>query len=388
METKPLQKEENEKFNWEIPQNFTINKKIKSQSRSKIYSHEEYAENLYELYTGYSQENFKSSKDLVDGEIYKCRISSINENFALAYTPTGQTIFIDLKKERKDAQKLNIQGLDFTINSQIEAITRKINETYYGSIVECYAKGLKNEFFEQIKLASVAYPAKIESINKGGYFVDISGVKCFLPGSLAAANKITDFESYIGKTVHVMIDGYVPLKDIFVVSHKKYLSNIMGQRIQELSLIKKYTGTVTGNSHFGLFIEWDEIFTGLIHKSEFEGEKINGFSQGDKVEFYVKEIKEDNKITLSFNPPSEKTIKIYKLKEDLDNGELNPLGATVKRKKSGCLVEIPEFDVLAMIPPDKMSQEIRDLDQGDRISVLIYEIEPNTGRIFAKPHNV
>jgi ribosomal protein S1 len=388
METKSLQKEGNENFNWEIPQNFTINKKIKAESHSKIYSHEEYAENLYELYSVSNGGKLESSKDLIDGEVYKCRISSINEDSALAYTQSGQTIFIDLKKERKEAQKLNLHDLDFTVHSQIEVISRKINGTYYGSIVECYSKGLRNEFFDQIKLASVAYPAKIESINKGGYFVDISGVKCFLPGSLAAANKITDFESYIGKTIHVMIDGYVPVKDIFVVSHKKYLANVMGQKIQELTLIEKYEGTVTGNSTFGLFVEWDEIFTGLIHKSEFDGEKANEFSQGDKIEFYVKEIKEDNKITLSFNPPSEKTIKIYKLKEELDNGTLEPIAAIIKRKKSGCLVEIPEFDLIAMIPSDKMTQEIRESDQGDRIAISIYEIEAVTGKIFAKPHNV
>ena len=37
-----------------------------------------------------------------------------------------------------------------------------------------------------------------------------------------------------------MIDGYVPQKDIFVVSYKKYLQKIMDDKIQELDLTKKY----------------------------------------------------------------------------------------------------------------------------------------------------
>lgn len=377
-----------ESFNWEETSKFSVNKKIKTKEKAKVFSKESYASDLYELYSNSVLNKNTTSKDLVDGQIYTCKILSLNETSALACTDSGQTIFIDIKKEIKDAHRLDIQGLDFVIKSEMEVIVKKINGTYYGSVIECYVKGLKEEFFEQIKLASVAYPAKIESINKGGYLVDISGIKCFLPGSLAAANKITDFESYIGKTVHVMIDGYVPVKEVFVVSHKKYLKTIMERKIQDLDLTKKYKGTVTGNSSFGLFIEWDEIYTGLIHKSEFENEVIDGVSQGTEVEFYVKEIKEGNKITLSFNPPSEKTLNIYKIKESLDKGESIEAAGIIKRKKFGCLIEVQEFNLLAMILPEHMTDEVRNLEQGDRISVVIYRVEPLEGKIFTKPLNV
>jgi len=388
MEKISLSKEEKETFNWESSAGLSVNKKIKTPNHIKVYSHEDYASALYALYFGSNPEHLDSSKDLVEGEIYKCKISSINEDSALAYTSSGQTIFIDLKKERKDAQRLNIQGIDFAVSSHVEAIVRGINGTYYGSIVECYVQGLKSEFFEQIKAASVAYPAKIESINKGGYLVDISGVKCFLPGSLAAANKITDFESYLGKTIYVMIDGYVPGKDIFVVSYKKYLSKIMDQKIQELDLTKKYKGCVTGSSPFGLFVEWEDVYTGLIHKTEFENEIIQGFKPGDEIEFYVKEVKEDNKLTLTFGSPLEKTLRIYQIKEEIENGTISPMAAVVKRKKSGCLVEVPELGLMAMIPQDKITLDLKNVKSGDRIAILIYEVDPVMGKIFAKPSNV
>ena len=247
---------------------------------------------------------------------------------------------------------------------------------------------MKAEFFDQIKEASVAYPARIESINKGGYLVDISGIKCFLPGSLAAANKITDFESYLGKTIYVMIDGYVAAKDIFVVSYKKYLSKIISTKIQELDLTKKYKGCVTGSSPFGLFVEWEDVYTGLIHKTEFENEIIEGFSPGDEIEFYVKEVKEDNKLTLSFTAPAEKTLKIYQIKDEVKNGTISPMAAVVKRRKGGCLVEIPEVGLMAMIPQDKMTSELKNSKAGDRIGVLIYDVDPILGKIFAEPSDV
>jgi ribosomal protein S1 len=389
MEKISLLKEETETFNWEIPSGLTVNKTIKTPNHIKIYSHEGYASALYSLYCGTNPGTLEFSKDLEEGKIYKFRISNMTEDSALGYTGSGQTIFIDLKKERKDAVRLNIQGIDFRVSHEFEAIVREINGTYYGSVVECYVQGLKVEFFAQIKEASVAYPAKVESVNKGGFLVDISGVKCFLPGSLAAANKITDFESYLGKTIYVMIDGYVAQKDIFVVSYKKYLSKIMDQKIQELDLTKKYKGCVTGSSPFGLFVEWEDVYTGLIHKTEFEDQIVQGFTPGDEIEFYVKEVKEDNKLTLTFGAPVEKTVKIYEIKEQVENGTIETMAAIIKyKRKNGCLVEVPETGMMAMIPQDKITSDFKNAKPGDRIAILIYEVDPVMGKIFAKPVDV
>ena len=389
MEKISLLKEETETFNWEIPSGLTVNKTIKTPNHIKIYSHEGYASALYSLYCGTNPGTLEFSKDLEEGKIYRFRISNLNETSALGYTDSGQTIFIDLKKERKDAVRLGIEGIDFKVSSEFEAIVREINGTYYGSVVECYVQGLKAEFFAQIKDASVAYPARVESINKGGFLVDISGVKCFLPGSLAAANKITDFESYLGKTIYVMIDGYVAQKDIFVVSFKKYLNKIMDQKIQELDLTKRYKGCVTGSSPFGLFVEWEDVYTGLIHKTEFEDQIVQGFTPGDEIEFYVKEVKEDNKLTLTFGAPVEKTVKIYEIKDQVENGTIETMAAIIKyKRKNGCLVEVPETGMMAMIPQDKITSDFKNAKPGDRIGILIYEVDPVMGKIFAKPVNV
>jgi len=389
MEKISLVKEETDTFNWEIPSGLTVNKSIRTPHHVKLYSHEIYASSLYSLYCGTNPETLQFSKDLEDGKIYKFRISNLNETSALGYTDSGQTIFIDLKKEKKDAARFGIQEIDFKVSSEFEAIVREIGGTYYGSVVECYVQGLKGEFFAQIKEASVAYPARVESINKGGYLVDISGVKCFLPGSLAAANKITDFESYLGKTIYVMIDGYVAQKDIFVVSYKKYLNKIMDQKIQELDLTKKYKGCVTGSSPFGLFVEWEDVYTGLIHKTEFEDQVVQGFNPGDEIEFYVKEVKEDNKLTLTFGAPVEKTVKIYEIKDQIDNGTIETMAAIIKyKRKNGCLVEVPETGMMAMIPQDRLTADLKNAKPGDRIAILIYEVDPVMGKIFAKPVDV
>jgi ribosomal protein S1 len=381
-------------FNWDLLMNGRKpNTKLKGiPSGTKVYCHEPYAQDLLEKYSGYfgvSVTPEELSKDLLDGNVYPCTITTLGENEALAQTKTGQTVYIDLKKERKDADKLKITGISFRPGDTVQARVRKAGGSYVGSVVEYFIHSLRAELFEQIKKESSAYKVKVESINKGGYIVDLSGIKCFLPGSLAAANRITDFESYIGKEIPVMIEGYVDSKDIFIVSYKKYLNKIMESKIQELDLTKKYRGYVTGTSEFGVFVEWEEVYTGLIHKTEFSEETlISSINPGDEIEFYVKEIKDNNRLTLTLEKPLERNVIIHKLDSQIKDGVCEILEAKVKHKrKNGTLVELVEFGLMALIPQDKIGKKEKNLKPGDDLLVMVYEVEPASGKIFAEPVN-
>ena len=380
-------------FNWDVENGRKPNTKLKRiPSGSKVYCHEPYAQELLDAYNNYFGDvsgNMSLSKDLDEGSIYPCKVVSVTETEALAQTSTGQTIYIDLKKERKDADKLKITGISFNPGDVLQAKIRKSGGVYSGSVVEYYIHSIRVELFEQIKKESNAYRVKIESINKGGYIVDLSGIKCFLPGSLAAANRITDFESYIGKELHVMIEGYVEAKDIFIVSYKKYLNKIMESKIQELDLTKKYKGYVTGTSDFGVFVEWEEVYTGLIHKTEFsEDNSITGVNPGDEIEFYVKEIKDNNRLTLTLEKPLERNVIIHDLDKQIKDGTFEPIEAKIKHKrKNGILIDLVEFGLMALIPQERIGKNTKNLKPGDDLLVTVYEVEPASGKIFAEPVN-
>jgi ribosomal protein S1 len=379
---------ENEEFSWDNPNGFKPNKKIKNNHGMTVYCHAEYAEELAEAYNKYSVgldwENL--SKDLIDGKMYPCKVVTLSENEAFAQTDSGQTIFIDLKKERRDMVKLGIDGIDFSVGSTLEAYVRRTNQGYFGSVVEYYIKSLKAELFNQIKKQTSAYTVRVESVNKGGYIVDLCGIKCFMPGSLAAANKITHFESYIGKEIPVMMEGYVEAKDIFIVSYKKYLSRVMEQKIQELDLTRKYKGSVTGTSNFGVFVEWEEIYTGLIHKSEFENDdSLAKLEAGDEIEFYIKEIKENNKLTLTLGKPLEKNVILQDLESNLLEGTIEPMEAVIKHKrKNGVLIEINEIGLMGFMNFDDLSRNDKNLKPGDPIRVIVSGVDTMNGKIFAK----
>jgi len=383
-----MQEIQTEFFNWEIPNKPSHNKAIRRIAKMSVYCHEPYASDLLNVYLGEKTSHTESiSKDLSSGQVYNCKIVSINENTALGQTVSGQTVYIDLKKDLRDSIKFGISGMDMSIGSEVKAYVRKVNDNYLGSVVESYLQSLRSELFEQIKKETSAYTVKIESINKGGYILDLCGIKCFIPGSLSAANKITDFESYIGKEIPVMVEGYVEAKDIFIVSYKKYLSMIMDQKVQELDLTKKYKGIVTGSKSFGVFVEWESVYTGLIHKSEVDGnEKLISLQTGDEVEFYVKEIKDNNKLTLTLEKPLEKNVILQEISNKIAEGTMETVEATVKHKrKNGILIELDSFGFMGFIPSDKFNKKTRNCKSGDSITVKLIAVDTIAGKIFAEP---
>jgi ribosomal protein S1 len=137
-----------------------------------------------------------------------------------------------------------------------------------------------------------------------------------------------------------------------------------------------------------VFVEWEDIYTGLIHKTEFDNQKVNGFRAGDEIEFYIKEVKDDNRLTLTFGQPVDKTLKIYELKKSIDNGENPIFTAKVKHKrKNGALVELEEIGLIAMIPQGRITRDSKNLKSGDQLSVAVYEVDPVMGKIFVEPIN-
>jgi ribosomal protein S1 len=374
-----------EDFDWNLLNGYVVNRKVKTRDGSKVYCHEPYAQDTYNKYINEIGDS-DISKDLTSGHSYECRVVFSNDEYAIAETNGGQSVYIDLVKEFKDAKRLSITGIDFSVGNEIHATVRKVMSTYYGSVVDGFINNTRTEFFEQIEKETLAYKATVKSVNKGGYMVEVQGLECFLPGSLAAANKISDFESYVGKSIYVMIDGYVPQKDIFVVSYKKYLQKIMDDKIQELDLTKKYKGYVTGTSEFGVFVEWEDVYTGLIHKTEFENEVVKGFRPGDEIEFYIKEVKDDNKLTLTFGEPIEKTVKLYDMKREIEeSGPISSMATLKHRRKNGALIELNGMGIMAVIPQARMTREHKSLKTGDKIEVEIYEVDPVMGKLFAKP---
>jgi len=364
----------------------------------KVFSREPYAQDLYEKYTGKNLGVIR--KDLNIGDIVPVtNIFNVRENFIDIEIAGGLTVTIDLTREKK-----LIQVYGYNTPKQFtdalkdrENVKELIGLGLYAYILESvpsikislwqgHLNAVRNEFMQQITNQDKAYKAKIVKANKGGFFVEVQGLEAFMPGSLAAPNKIIDFQSYVGKEIIVMIEDYLKDMNSFIVSYKKYLSHILPIKIQELDLYKKYVGYVTGTSKFGVFIEFDNMFTGLLHVSKMDEQtKIefekNNFKPGDKIEFYISEIAKDNRIILTKENPEQKLKKLeIFILENKDKILESKVAAVMN---FGIIVNVEEFS--GLVPSKEFKKNkimINNFSINDTLNVIFDEFKDN--KLFFK----
>lgn len=322
-------------FNWEIYEDgyngstrLYPNRAIIGNSKNeKCFSREPYAQRLFDIFTNQDSELLK--KDLKKGEFVPITdIFNPDNQFIDVELSGGLISTVDLSREKKFIQAYgysnpkqltdDLKDPDFKRQFLSRNITAYILESTPSvkiSLWQGHLNSVREEFMEQITNPTKAYIAKINEANKGGFFVEVQGIEAFMPGSLAAPNKIIDFQSYVGKEIYVMIEDFLRELNSFIVSHKKYLAHVLPTKIQELDLIEKYEGVITGTSKYGIFIEFDELFTGLLHTSKMDDETKSlfnkrAFKPGDPIEFYISEITKDNRIILTKENPEDKLKKI------------------------------------------------------------------------------
>jgi len=293
-------------FDWNLYQaenafSLKENKSIFKQKgdKSKVYCNLPYAQELYSLYTG----GTKSLKEPNVGDIINGKIVSVNDKSVLININWREEAMIDLTKENKKYLKY-IGGIGDEVEVLIEQVDGR-NSKF--PIMASYSKNIISKTRADIMSAidqNVAYPGTVTELIHGGYFVDIDGVKCFMPGSLGGINKLNDFQSIIGKNLYVVPINYSKEKDYIVVSHREYLKALIPSTMDTLEIGEQYEGTVTGISKHGIFIEFKECLTGLISTSDIPEDQLEKFMQypnGSMIKFYLKNVV-GTRLVLSLKP--------------------------------------------------------------------------------------
>lgn len=287
-----MQKEKNalvlNEFDWDLysdgynGSNLSVNKKIKTdgKGKTKVYSHENYAQDLFDAYIS-KNKTYTPKDEIVNTIMGVVNIRKDGETSIVVDTIGGGSCKIDLNKEKEYIRTFGHS----TVESFVESLS---DEQYKDSLLQTHPvikvlgagrvslwsghlANIEKEFMEQIKNPTSAYYAKVLETNKGGYIVETNGIRCFMPGSMAAAGVISDFSSLIGKVIPVMVVNYMENAG-FVVSFKKYLTTVLPHKVEtELSVNQRVVCKVTGISKNGVFVQFDDkdkepIFTGLIHR--------------------------------------------------------------------------------------------------------------------------
>jgi ribosomal protein S1 len=270
------------------------------------------------------------------------------------------------------------------VGEQVDVLIVDINhDDFYikGSISSLYESMARQNLKTLEEGESVT--ATIKSLNPAGYDIEIShgGVTLpgFMPNTLAGINKLYDPTSIVGQTFEVMIESYAESEGTYIVSRRKYLQTLIPETVKQLEYNVAYDGHVTGTTPFGVFVEFNECLTGMIHKANINPDwanRINEIKPGFEITFYIKEI-----IREKFLP---KLILTQILRETLwdtiKNGQI--IEGTVKDvKQFGTLVNLDE-ETVGLIHTSEMEKLKKRFQSGESIKVKVLSVDRTSRKIF------
>ena len=226
--------------------------------------------------------------------------------------------------------------------------------------------------------------AQIRSLNPAGYDIDIlhDGVTLpgFMPNTLAGINKLHDPNSIVGQELNVMIESYSEQEGTYIVSRRKYLKTLIPSAVEELQTHTVYEGHVTGTTPFGVFVEFNECLTGMIHKANITPEwsdRISDIKPGMGINFYVKETTKDKNgefkiiLTQVLRESLWDTIKIGQVIE----------GRVRDNKPFGTLVTLDD-ETMGLIHSSEMEKIGRKFQADQDLKVKVLAVDRSNRKIF------
>jgi len=266
------------------------------------------------------------------------------------------------------------------VGDSIEIYIRKVDNNNFsidGSIAELYETAA-HESLKSLEEDAIVI-ALVKNINPAGYDLDIvhDGVTFagFMPNTLAGINKLYDPESIVGKNLEVMIESYSKDEGTYIVSRRKYLKTLIPDAISKLQTGEVYRGNVTGTTPFGIFVEFNDCLTGMIHKANVHPdwqEKLTEVRPGFEIEFYVKEIIKD-KIILT-------QILRETLWDTIKNGQV--LDGKIKDvKQFGVLVSLDE-ETMGLIHTSEVEKIGKKFQSGQDVKIKVLAVDRQNRKIF------
>lgn len=381
--------DENGNFMWDLYESTCpslakkTNPHIKAKNGDRVYSRELYAQEMYDMLQNFEVNNSRV-KIVKTGEIHHGTIYGITRDTISVDIGYRELIYVKTSKEPEEFRNLPI-GEETSV-----LITNTDNSHIDGSI----SGGVKHKIFMDLRngveSADTAWVGKVSHmIENGGYIVNIQGIECFMPGSLAGINKLVNFESIIGEEIYVVPVSFSTTRGTIVVSHRKYLQALIPHEISKIeeNIGEELIGNVTGTAKYGVFVEFNQCLTGMIHKNDLDEETFGLFKNhkinpGDEIKFKVKEVISNTKITLT-----QKTNIDINPWYDINSRYNIPsiIEATVKAKKDYGLFVTIEDGVSGLLHVSELGTGVMEVfNPGDKITVKITRIEEESQRVFLK----
>ena len=226
---------------------------------------------------------------------------------------------------------------------------------------------------------------------KGGFTVEVDGIRAFLPGSLVDVRPVRDPSYLEGKTVELKVIKVDKQRNNVVVSRKAVVENEYSEeRSQLLATIEEGTktkGIIKNLTDYGAFIDLGGI-DGLLHITDMAWKRVKHPSEmlniGDEIDVIVLKYEKDKqRVSLGIKQLGEDPWHEIKLRYPV-NTKMH--GTISNIADYGCFVEIEE-GVEGLVHVSEMDWTNRNVNPakivavGQEVEVMVLEIDENRRRI-------
>jgi len=329
----------------------------------------------FPLYVG-----LENLTNIEEGSTVRGKVIKITKKDVTLDINNKDNVIIDRKgQEERICQQLVIdQEIDVYINSVSDhpymikgsisnLIRMKVDEKMKG-------------FFENKEFIS----AKVIEVIPAGYMLKIDidhiHIDAFMPNTLADVNKLFNPESLLGQDIKVMLETLQQDKGIYVVSRKRYLKTLIPEKVKNLknySKDKVYTGYVTGTRNFGVFVQFEECLTGMIHKAninEIFRDKLSDIAPGTEIDFYIKDVIKGGTQIILTQTLEESLWDTVRVGDKIN-------GKVITVKPFGALIAL-DYETNGLIQTTYINKNNKTLKSGESIEVIVISIIRDERKIY------
>ena len=342
------------------------------------------------------------------GAVVKGTIVAIQKGYVLVDTGSKSESAIPAE------EFFNAQGeLEVQVGDVVDVVLKAVDDGF-GETVVSRSDAKRNEAWIVLEKAYDEQATVLGLVNgkvKGGFTVELSGVRAFLPGSSVDTRPVRDADHLLGKELEFKVIKLDQKRNNVVVSRRAVIESESSQDREEvlanLSEGAEVKGTVKNLTDYGAFVDLGGV-DGLLHITDMAWKRVKHPSEivnvGDEITVKVLKFDKDR---------TRVSLGLKQLGQDpwAAIAENHPVNSKLSGKVTnltdyGCFVEILDgveglVHVSEMDWTNKNIHPSKVVSLGDVVEVMVLEIDeerrrislglkqckPNPWTQFAETHN-
>ncbi len=322
------------------------------------------------------------------GSVVKGTVVAIQKGFVLVDTGSKSESSIPAE------EFTNAQGeLEVKVGDIVDVVLKAVDDGY-GETVASRLDAKRNEAWIALEKAYDEQATVLGLVNgkvKGGFTVELNGVRAFLPGSLVDTRPARDADHLLGKELDFKVIKLDQKRNNVVVSRRAVIESENSQDRDEVlaNLVEgsEVKGTVKNLTDYGAFVDLGGV-DGLLHITDMAWKRVKHPSEivnvGDEITVKVLKFDKDRtRVSLGLKQLGQDPWTAIAQNHPV-NSKLT--GKVTNLTDYGCFVEILEgveglVHVSEMDWTNKNIHPSKVVSLGDTVEVMVLEIDEERRRI-------